>query len=208
MMQSTIHCKISSLKQKYYIKWYHIQHWVLLGRRHEISSLSLGVDSATTYSCIWCKCPANQRCDMQLVWSITETEYDARTVDEISKMSKLGKYSKKWYNCSHEPIFDFIPIHHVIIDILHLFLRISDVLRAADKRHSNFGKRKTSHTSPSTNNFKWLQSSFQVLYRQSQKMKWRDLTCPEKKHLFEKINILNLFPSLEKGQAIQTLWND
>ena len=32
------------------------------------------------------------------------------------------------YNCCEEPIFCIIPIDHVIIDTLHLFLQISDVL--------------------------------------------------------------------------------
>ena len=85
-------------------------------------ALVYGIDSATAkHSCIWCKCPANERSSTEMVWSITDMEYGARTVDEISEMSKLGKYNKKHYNCSHKRIFDFIPIHHVIIDTLHFF---------------------------------------------------------------------------------------
>ena len=37
-------------------------------------------------------------------------------------------------------------------------------------------------------------------------MKWRDLTGPEKKRLFEHIDIPALFPSLENSQKIQKLW--
>jgi len=95
---------------------------------------------------------------MQLVWSITETEHGARSVDKISKMSKLGKYSKKRYNCSHELIFDFIPIHHVIIDTLHLFLCISHILIELLIRDIRILKEKKkdqpyTYVSPSTNNF-------------------------------------------------------
>ena len=39
-------------------------------------------------------------------------------------------------------------------------------------------------------------------------MKWRDLTGPEKKRVFEHMDILTLFPSLENKQKIQKLWNE
>ena len=40
----------------------------------------------------------------------------------------LQKKKKLKYGCIHEPIFPSIPIDRVIPDILHLFLRISDLL--------------------------------------------------------------------------------
>ena len=40
----------------------------------------------------------------------------------------MTKKSKARFNCCREPIFSFIPISRVVIDSLHLFLRISDVL--------------------------------------------------------------------------------
>ena len=39
-------------------------------------------------------------------------------------------------------------------------------------------------------------------------IKWRDLTGPEKKTFFEKINIPTLFPVLQQNQQIQKLWED
>ena len=47
----------------------------------------------------------------------------ARTCELITKWSRQGKFS-----CKHLPLFDFIPMDRVVIDTLHLFLRISDVL--------------------------------------------------------------------------------
>ena len=38
-------------------------------------------------------------------------------------------------------------------------------------------------------------------------MKWRDLMGPEKKRLFEHINIPTLIPSLKNREKIQKLWN-
>ena len=38
------------------------------------------------------------------------------------------------------------------------------------------------------------------------KLKWRDITGPEKHHLFKKINVSSLFPSILKSSNIQELW--
>lgn len=88
-----------------------------------------GLESATsTYACIWCKCPKSERWDMSREWSITDTKQGARTIDEITEKSKLAKTSKQRFNCARVPLFPTIPLHRVVIDSLHLFLRISDVL--------------------------------------------------------------------------------
>ena len=75
------------------------------------------------YACIWCKCPRNQRHDIQRVWSLSNSAQGARSPEEISSFAKSKKF-----NCKATPSFNFIPIDHVIIDTLHLFLRISDNL--------------------------------------------------------------------------------
>ena len=77
---------------------------------------------------IWCKCPKSERFDMSLKWSINDPAHEARSIEEIKEMAKLPKRSKSYFNCSRDPIFSFIPISRVIIDSLHLFLHISDVL--------------------------------------------------------------------------------
>ena len=43
-------------------------------------------------------------------------------------------------------------------------------------------------------------------YADDQKLKWRDLTGPEKHRLFRKINIISLFPAIPKSSNIQELW--
>jgi hypothetical protein len=59
-------------------------------------------------------------------WSAFDVSKGARTTDEIEKKCKLSK--AKCLSCSEVPIFKFIPIDHMIIDTLHLFLRVSDLL--------------------------------------------------------------------------------
>ena len=85
-----------------------------------------GIDSATSeYSCIWCKCPAKERHDPEKRWSLTDKAEGARTTEENAS---LAGGSRKRFNVSHPPLFPSIPLQNVVIDNLHLFLRVSDVL--------------------------------------------------------------------------------
>lgn len=56
-------------------------------------------------------------------WSTKDPHFGARKITEIETYSRVKKF-----NCTEKPLFVFIPIDHVIIDTLHLFLRISDVM--------------------------------------------------------------------------------
>ncbi|XP_028513133.1 uncharacterized protein LOC114574525 [Exaiptasia diaphana] len=95
-----------------------------LGGDWKFLALVCGLGKANQeHACIWCKCPRMQRYNTTKEWSISNTKMGARTLKEISSYSK----SKKC-NCIAHPLFPFIPIDHVIIDTLHLFLRISDNL--------------------------------------------------------------------------------
>ena len=84
--------------------------------------MNVGVDSATCdHACImpfeiWKK-----------NWSLIDTKFGARTIEENEQISKEPK-SKKRFNVSHEPLFPTIPLTNVVIDNLHLFLRVFDVL--------------------------------------------------------------------------------
>ena len=192
---------------KYDIKYF-------LGGDMKFLALVCGIESATsTHSCIWCKIPKDERHNMKMKWSISDTQYGARTIEEISSMSQLSKNNKKRYNCSHKPMFPFIPIHHVIVDSLHLFLQISDVLinlLIRDIRILDGHNRNNTHTMQYQ---QFLNDKCKVRFKfhtdkETKAMKWRDLTGPEKKRLFEHIDIPTLFPSLENSQKIQKLWNE
>ena len=130
---------------------------------------------------------------MTLDWSINDTQKGARTIAEISQNSKQSKRSQKRYNCCHEPIFPFIPIDHVIIDTLHLFLRGADVLinllirdlQILDgiekstkilpdrEKHHNMKKYEDFLNGPCNIRFKWYLDK-------SDKFAYRDLTGLEK----------------------------
>ena len=91
-------------------------------------ALCVGIDAANaTYACIWCKCPTCDRHDIKKTWSITNPDKGARSIEEIQNCAQKSKKSDEKYNCSREPILS-IPLDHTVPDILHLFLRIADVL--------------------------------------------------------------------------------
>ncbi|CAH3025553.1 unnamed protein product, partial [Porites evermanni] len=71
----------------------------------------------------WCKCPKHERFDINKKWSSTDKSFGVRDSQEIGKHAK-----SKRYNCKTNTLFNFIPIDHVVIDTLHLLLRISDNL--------------------------------------------------------------------------------
>ena len=164
-----------------------------------------GIESATsTYSCIWCKCPKSKRWDMSQKWSLLSSE-----------KSHLPKSNKNKFNCVHEPLFPFIPLQCVVIDTLHMFLRISDVLtnlliqelRLLDGvnptscEETNIMKYGKFLNETCRIHFKWISAD------DHKDMKWSDLTGPEKHRLFININIPKLFP-LSRGKEIQKLWDD
>ena len=164
---------------------YNIEYF--LGGDMKFLALVCGIESATsTHSCIWYKCPKDQRHQMELKWSISDTKYGARTTEEISSMSQLSKSNKNRYNCCHKPMFPFIPIHHVIIDSLHLFLRIADVLinlLIQDIQILDEQIRSNIHI---TQYQQFLNDKCKIHFKfqqdkETKTMKWQDLTGPEKR---------------------------
>ena len=169
---------------------------LFLGGDWKFLAMICGIDSASsTYSCIWCKCPNYERWDTSKTWSLLNTKNGARTIAEISKNSKLPKSNKNKFNCSHDPLFPFIPLDHVVIDTLHLFLRIADILinllicdlRALDATTnselvSNLTTYKKFLNEKCKIHINWITSD--------KTLKWRDLTGPEKHRLFKNMNII------------------
>ena len=89
-------------------------------------AICAGIQAANAkFSCVWCKCPAEQRHDTSKSWCTIED--GARTIEEIKQLALVNNKDLK-YGCIHQPLFPSIPIDHIIPDILFLFLRISDIL--------------------------------------------------------------------------------
>lgn len=106
---------------KFTLEYFFCADWKFL-------ALCVGIDAANaTFACIWCKCPKCDRHDLSKMLSLTNPDEGARSIKEIQNCAKKGKKSNEKYNCSRQPILP-IPLDHVVSNILHLFLRITDVL--------------------------------------------------------------------------------
>ena len=65
-----------------------------------------------------------RRFDSEKEWSISDPTAGARTIEKNLSLSQLPKSNKK-YNVSNCPIFPSVTLTHVVIDNLHLLLRVS-----------------------------------------------------------------------------------
>ena len=194
-----------------------------LGGDWKFLAIVTGIDCATSkYACIWCKCSMTERGDLQKKWSISDTEFGARTIQENKELSSRPK-SKKQFNVSNPPLFPNIPLVNVVIDNLHLFLRVSDVLInhliEEFRRQDAIDKVKT-FSSFETSKYKHLQEFERYVAgfgipnyrfytgRLSKQLKWRTLIGPEKLKLFKHISIPQLLPSVttETTERMQELW--
>lgn len=178
-----------------------------------------GIESASAeYSCIWCKCPKGQRSDVKSEWSISDPKKGARTVEEIKEKSKLSKRNKLRFSCCREPLFPFIPLTRVVIDSLHLFLRITDVLINLLIRDLQIYDGISKATETPANSYinvheKFLNVECKIRFKWnvekgSKEITYRDLMGPEKVRLFKNINIVSQFPALPKAEQIGQLWTD
>ena len=195
---------------------------LFLGGDMKFLATVCGIEAASAeYSCIWCKCPKGQRSDMELQWSISDPLNGARTIEEIKEKSKLSKRSKLRFSCCREPIFPFIPITRVVIDSLHLFLRITDVLINLLIRdlqiHDSITKATDVDHTPANSYTKAYENFLNVdckirfkwnVEKASKEITYRDLTGPEKVRLFKNVNIASQFPALSKSKQIGQLWTD
>ena len=150
---------------------------------------------------------------MSKKWSAFDASTGARTVAKIQSLTCQPKSRRKGY--IRDPIFKFIPIDHVMIDTLHLFLRVADVLinlLIQDlRREDGILKATNIDTSQHSSitayeslladckiNFRWFIS------KATKDLQRRDLTGPEKVHLFNQVDL----PNLKNVAALQDVWKE
>lgn len=171
-------------------KHYNIEYF--LGGDWKFLACVCGLGAANQdHACICCKCPPNQRRDIQRAWSLSNSAQGARSLEEIANFAKSKKL-----NCKATPLFSFTPLDHVIIDTLHLFLRISDNLTELSIRElrrkdacekatfpNGFSQKKFKHMAGYEAFLKNLCISFEWrINKDTKKLDYRDLTGPAKTH--------------------------
>ena len=154
---------------------------------------------------------------------MTNPKEGARTIEEIQKLAMLKKNkTNEKYGCIQQPLFTSIPIDKVVPDILHLFLRISDVLinllilelRRLDGIEKSKLQSFNRSVAVNVSNYeKFLNETCKVSFhmyvdKDSKALKWRDLTGPEKLKLFNQIDIPKFFPAVSQATQVQKIWKD
>ena len=197
---------------KYKIKYFIEGDWKFLA-----CICSLGAANQD-YACICSKFPREERYNVTKTLSLIDRHYGTGTCEKIANHSRAKKY-----NCNSCPFFDFIPMDHVIIDTLHLFLRISDnlfeLLIRELKRQDAIDKVKTFPCGFNREKYKHM-AGYEHFLRQTgvsfewrvesntKKLEYRDLTGPEKLHVIQNINIQALLPNFEDHKKLEKPWND
>ena len=184
-------------------------------------AILVGIESASAnYSCIWCICHKDERHETSKVWSIQDTSKGARTIEDIKKLAKEKKRGSEKFGCIRQPMFPSIPIDHVIPDILHLFLRICDLLinlfimelrRLDGIEKLTLKKFDRSAATEVVRYENFLNTECKISFhmyldKDSKSLKWRDLVGPEKLKLFKQIDIMKLFPRIPNAQSVHLLW--
>ena len=83
----------------------------------------LGLNGATAnYACAWFKIQKDDRWKTDPHFSYFNSKPLSRSLQELKEMSKK---STDDYGCCKEPLLD-IELDHIIVDELHLLLRITD----------------------------------------------------------------------------------
>ena len=89
-----------------------------LGGDMKCIALLLGLNAANAkHACCWCHCNLKETVDLTAEWPISRTQSTAN----IQYLAKENGYK-------YEPIIQFIDFENVVIDMLHLLLRITDRL--------------------------------------------------------------------------------
>ena len=210
---------ISVGQEIFNIEWFLGGDWKFLA-----CICDLGAAHATT-PCIWCKCPLYDHYDGTKTWSLLDLSKGARTIAEIQELVTKKCQASLKFNVKHAPLFPSIPLDHVIIDPLHLFLRVCDNLinllilqlrreDAIDKKKvfndGNLDRSKHKHVAGWE---KYLNETLNISFnwficKESRKLKWRDLTGPEKLQLFRNIKIDKVLPTFEDAGKIELLWKN
>ena len=96
---------------------------VFLGGDYKFLLMTMGLKGATSdYACLWCKIHKLQRWDMTKDLDFYNTGELKRTLQEIRNFHNSNKFC-----CIHLPLFD-IELDHVVLDELHLMMRVTDRL--------------------------------------------------------------------------------
>ena len=186
---------------------------------------SLGIKCANSkYPCVWCKCPKEEFWNLNKEYSIYDRKLGARSHEEQLAILQHPDQDKiQTYGYSKTPIFkDIIPISRYIIDMLHLFLRITDTLfnllikdccLADNFDMNNISKFDLSKYKHMNSLQHYLNEKCNVHFKflwtyDNKKLTWRDLVGPEKIRFIDNLDLKQIFPDHEKFDSLSKIWSE
>ncbi|XP_033730336.1 uncharacterized protein LOC117319683 isoform X1 [Pecten maximus] len=203
---------------------------IYLGGDYKFLLVAVGISSvAATHSCIYCKCEKKERINLAKRWSMKDPVLGARLSyisSEPMDIPATGRSSKRkkvqTYSIVNQPLFPCITPFQVVLDQLHLFLRITDKLfnllvselRVLDNisQQATFvelDRTKIKHVAALENVLQQMGIPFELFVnKDTRKLEYRDLMGPEKLKLMEKFKASDLLPDRERADQIQKLWDD
>ncbi|XP_060081616.1 uncharacterized protein LOC132560929 [Ylistrum balloti] len=202
---------------------------IVLGGDYKFLLLATGISSvACQHFCIYCTCNKAEKLDLSRNWSMVDPSKGARLeykCEELVQSSSLKrkKVNKGFFSVKNKPLFPSITPNRVVIDHLHMYLRISDKLfnlllsdlRCLDNINENSTftsvyekKDKLKHVLKLENVLQQLGIHFEIgVNQETKKLDYRDLTGPEKRVLFDHFHASDLFEDKDRAAEIQELWD-
>ncbi len=185
-----------------------------LGGDWKFMAIMLGLNSAqANQPCLWCKYHV-KKFDNNVEWSMFDLNKGARSIEEALKSIQNSKIDHNGY--SKYPIISFIPFSYCIIDMLHLFLRISDVL--IDLLYVNMIQldngvltndlSKRPFVSKFFDFFRTTCKLRRPFYWDNTDFKLRDFTGTEKCVIFQNINIFELANEHSNIENLNFIWTE
>jgi hypothetical protein len=190
----------------------------------KIDNILYGLDSSKgKFFCLFCYCTSDERPDFSLFWSTVDPKGHPRTVQECSRNCLIKKSSKKIvqnFNCSHPPLMPFIPICNVVPDVMHLFLRITDVLLEKFVSHllkmdnvslsaSSYDQNAMQHLAAFERFARSLNFDFDFFFdKSSHKLCFTSLPVEQRLKIFTKIDLEIFLPNFEKVKQLKFLWSE
>jgi len=180
---------------------------------------AMGINQANSnFACVWCTAHIQ---DFGLEWSISDPMFGARSHKE-SEVKRVHKNSLNRLGYIAVPLFDFIPFQNVIIDLLHLFLRITDKLtdyilddiKALDGYQYPYERLSDPLIKQSKNTFNYIQFLTQdckirnCFYLKDKKIVFRELRGNDKLVVLDKLDLVKLFPDMEDVKSKNDVIND
>lgn len=168
----------------------------------------------SNHPCPWCTCHKDEFGDLSKDWSLTVVDNNRTGARTLENANKYFNEKKSKYSYRDKPLIS-IEFQNCVIDLLHLFLRISDNLFScfsknlyeADKNNSdNLSKR------PNLKIFvNFLKNECKIYnsyFMKNSSLKFRTFNERELFKIFEKCILSLLFPTMTKIIEITSLWND